>query len=496
MEFPLDFMERMEQQLGDAYGDFLACYGKERVYGLRYNPLKIEKERLQALLLRHQIALEAVEWAAEGFYYPADAQPGKLPLHEAGAYYIQEPSAMVAVELLDPKPGERILDLCAAPGGKSTQIAGRMRGAGLLVSNETVPSRAKILSRNMERLGVVNAVVLNETPGRLAGRFAAFFDRVLVDAPCSGEGMFRKDPDACGEWSLKQTDACAARQRDILSQAEGMLKPGGILVYSTCTFAPRENEEMAEWFVREYPQFAVEHSGQIWPHLQRGEGHYAVRFRKDGAGMPERIGMPKESPEISERIMGMLPESKGMQGRDTVSAGKTDSRMAGKRKRTHAGKPASANMGKGNGMQQPGKELADFCKEALTEEAAGRILGQAQKGRLAAFGDQLYLLPEVLISLDGLKTERAGLHLGCCKKNRFEPSHALAMALHPWEARQTAELEEPGQYFRGEAVSCSGQKGWTLVTVEGCSAGWGKASQGILKNHYPKGLRKILGGDA
>lgn len=200
MELPQDFKERMKDQLGDrlAYEEFLASYEEERIYGLRYNPLKIGKEELQSALQKEQVVLEKVPWAAEGFYYPADAHPGKLALHEAGAYYIQEPSAMIAAELLDPKPGEKILDLCAAPGGKSTQIAGRMQGRGLLVSNEVIPQRARTLSRNMERMGVRNAVVLNETPQRLAERFPLFFDRIVVDAPCSGEGMFRKDVEARG----------------------------------------------------------------------------------------------------------------------------------------------------------------------------------------------------------------------------------------------------------------------------------------------------------
>ena len=203
MELPQDFTERMKGQLNDGYADFLAEYAKERVYGLRCNPLKIDKEKLQSALFKAQIILDKVPWAEEGFYYSADAHPGKLPLHEAGAYYIQEPSAMIAARLLDPKPGENILDLCAAPGGKSTQIAGRMQGKGLLVSNEMIPQRAKTLSRNIERMGVRNAVVCNETPQHLAERFPLFFDKIMVDAPCSGEGMFRKiySPDRSGVWN-------------------------------------------------------------------------------------------------------------------------------------------------------------------------------------------------------------------------------------------------------------------------------------------------------
>lgn len=451
MDLPQAFTERMKKQLGDSYAAFLASYEKERVYGLRYNPLKIQKEKLLSILKAQQLALEEVPWAAEGFYYPSDTSPGKLPLHEAGAYYIQEPSAMIAAELLQPEPGEKILDLCASPGGKSTQIAGRMCGKGLLVANEIIPLRAKTLSRNIERMGITNAIVLNETPQRLAERFPLFFDRIIVDAPCSGEGMFRKDIETRTQWSLEQTDACAARQRDILSSAAAMLRPGGRLVYSTCTFAPQENEQNAAWFVNEYPQFTLEASEQILPHEKRGEGHYAARFYK------------------KEPASG------------SISAG--GKKKAAPAKKVGAGKKEAAFC---SGL------LQKFAAESLSVDMQQRLLAGIQAGRLAVFGERLYLLPPEIGSLDGLKTERAGLELGCCKKNRFEPSHALAMALHPGDVRSFLELKEPERYLCGEALSCGGQSGWTLVTVHGCSLGWGKASQGVLKNHYPKGLRRKM----
>lgn len=460
MELPKDFLKRMECQLGDAYEDFLASYESGRTYGLRFNPLKIEKERLVSLMQAHQIILEPVPWAQEGFYYPADAQPGRLPLHEAGAYYIQEPSAMSVVELLDPKPGDTVLDLCAAPGGKSTQTAGRLQGQGLLVSNEITAPRAKILSRNIERMGIVNAVVCNETPQRLAERFPAFFDKIIVDAPCSGEGMFRKDENARGEWSLRQVEICAERQRSILSNASFMLKPGGDLVYSTCTFAPQEDEEMAEWFVREYPQFFLEKEVRIWPHTQRGEGHYAAKFCKEGTLVKDGLLCGAGSGDKGSR----QKERKGRKERREKNAG---------------------------GMQDTYALLQEFLRQVLTEEAFAWMQGLIEMGQLGFFGDTAYLLPCGVHNLDGLKIERAGLQLGSCKKNRFEPSHALAMALRPQQARQSVELEEPKRYLRGETVTCGGQKGWTLVTVQGCSIGWGKAAQGVLKNHYPKGLRLL-----
>jgi tRNA and rRNA cytosine-C5-methylases len=450
MELPQAFKERMKQQLGAAYADFLATYEKERVCGLRYNPLKIEKEKFLSVFASYAAALEKVLWAEEGYYYPSQAHPGKLPLHEAGAYYIQEPSAMVAAALLQPAPGEKILDLCASPGGKSTQIAGQMQGRGLLVSNEMIPQRARTLSRNIERMGIRNAIVLNETPKRLSERFPLFFDRIIVDAPCSGEGMFRKDPDARGEWSEEQVNVCAQRQRGILSHAAAMLRPGGILVYSTCTFAPQENEQNAAWFAEQYPQFTLEASEHILPHEKRGEGHYAARFSKEQAAAPA-------SPHTRERAAGRFSQ-------------------------------------KGNGRKKESlfdfQVFQTFLEECLSAKMQQYIQDGRQEGRLAVFGERLYLLPSGIGSLDGLKTERAGLELGCCKKNRFEPSHALAMALRPDDVRQCLELEEPERYLRGETLSCGTQTGWILLTVHGCSLGWGKASRGVLKNHYPKGLRR------
>ena len=449
MELPSDFKERMKQQLGKSYADFLASYDEGRTYGLRYNPLKITKENLVSFFGGRQFQLEPVPWAEEGFYYPKEAQPGKQPLHEAGGYYIQEPSAMSAIALLDPRPGEQVLDLCAAPGGKSTQIAGRMKGIGLLVANEVIPSRAKILSQNIERMGIANALVLNETPQRLAERFPFCFDRIAVDAPCSGEGMFRKDEGACAEWSLQQVQRCADRQKEILSHAVEMLKPGGVLVYSTCTFSRQENEEMAEWFVAAYPQMKLEKQVHIWPHLHRGEGHYAAVFQKEGKPV--------------------TTNSLDMQGQYGIKCA-------------------------GKGRKQKGKkeiqELQQFLLETLTEDAYNVYWQRIVKGQLEAFGEHLYLVPDGAGNLRGLKVERAGLQLGGCKKGRFEPAHAFAMSLSPVQVQRTYELAEPERYLHGELVTDSNlANGWILVTVRGCSIGWGKAVQGVLKNHYPKGLR-------
>ena len=462
MELPQDFKERIRRQLGsEEYGAFIASYEKERTYGLRYNPLKIDKNRFLSVFENMHIRLEPVSWAREGFYYQAQDAPGRLALHEAGAYYIQEPSAMSVVELLDPAPGEMILDLCGAPGGKSTQIAGRMKGRGVLVSNEIIASRAKTLSRNIERMGVCNALVLNETPQRLAERFPLFFDRIVVDAPCSGEGMFRKDPKARGEWSLQQVQVCAARQRDILACAVSMLKPGGILVYSTCTFAPLENEENAGWLTGKYPELSLEQSMHIWPHRQKGEGHYAARFRKEGqtAAAPEPV---YHNLQWTEKNGG---KNRSRHKRPGQSAGRT-------------------------GSPDCHKLLLEFLQEALQPELAELCVKHLTPDRIVSFADVLYLPAPGTPDPAGLKTERAGLQLGCCRKNRFEPSHALAMALHPEQVRRSLEPEDPYQYLQGLTINCSCPAGWTLVTIQGCPAGWGKVSGGILKNHYPRGLRR------
>ena len=243
INLPPDFLLEMEHlmETEEEYQAFLESYQKKRAYGLRRNPLRYDREEFERKM---PFKLRPIPWTKEGYYYEPEEQPGKNPYHEAGDYYIQEPSAMAVVELLDPKPGEYICDLCAAPGGKSSQIAGRLMGQGLLVSNEYVPKRAQILAQNMERMGVPNCVILNEDTVKLSQRFPGFFDRIVIDAPCSGEGMFRKDETAIENWSLQNVDLCAKRQMEILENGAGMLKPGGILVYSTCTFSEKEDEQV------------------------------------------------------------------------------------------------------------------------------------------------------------------------------------------------------------------------------------------------------------
>ncbi|MBO5208618.1 MAG: RsmB/NOP family class I SAM-dependent RNA methyltransferase [Lachnospiraceae bacterium] len=483
---PEAFIERMQRLLGEEYTEFLASYEKERLYGLRYNPLKTDRE---TFLAKMPFSLEKVMWAQEGFYYQAEQQPGKHPFHEAGAYYIQEPSAMSVVEVLDPKPGEKILDLCAAPGGKSTQIAGRMAGQGLLITNEIIPNRAKILSQNVERMGIGNAVVCNETPDRLAAFFPNFFDKIIVDAPCSGEGMFRKDDTAIREWSLEHVQMCADRQQMILEEAAKMLKPGGILVYSTCTFAPAENEGAISAFIEKHEDFeieeveqerffspgekawtenpaeGIEHTMRLWPHKIDGEGHFIARLKKT-EGLCSEVCLTIG--EETER--GHSKGSKGNKGN------------------------------KGNKGSQGGRNEIDsiqLCKDFLRKEL---ILSEEKQEKLeekavyVLFGEQVYLVPKQMIPLRGIKVVRPGLHLGTGKKNRFEPSHALALYLKSDNVKLQYEMTdaETERYLKGETFACDGAlKGWVLLTTHGFSIGFGKAGGGLMKNHYPKGLRKM-----
>ncbi len=460
---PVDFLDRMKSLLKNEYEDFAASYEKERYQALRINPLKAGKE----CILGSFSTLTGVPWEENGFYYDGSLRPGKHPLHEAGAYYIQEPSAMSAVAVLDPKEGDVVLDLCASPGGKTTQIAGRLNNTGLLVSNEIIKDRAKILSQNIERLGVRNAVVLNESPEKLASCFHGFFDKILVDAPCSGEGMFRKEDSASTEWSLENVALCAERQKNILESAATMLKAGGNLCYSTCTFSVEENEGVISEFLDAHPEFSIcespledagffskarpewlneknndlSHAFRLWPHKLKGEGHFVCLLKKAGS----KTGRPGVSDSGSKKKIG---------------------------------KEESV--------------LRDFLLNELKikKETVDALFNERS---IVSFGENLYLTPSALANLKSLKTERPGLHVAIDKKNRLEPAHALAMSLRPEETDSFVDLSDSDaiKYLKGETINVSPSlKGYVLVTYKNVSMGFGKAVNGILKNHYPKGLRR------
>jgi NOL1/NOP2/sun family putative RNA methylase len=444
----------MKKLMQEEYEAFIRSYDEPHVQGLRVNTLKIKIEDFLSINPFH---LHHIPWVNEGFYYDMEDRPGKHPFHEAGLYYIQEPSAMAVGALADVKPGERILDLAAAPGGKSTHIAAKLQGKGLLVSNEIHPSRAKILSQNVERMGIKNCVVTNEHPERLAKKFKNYFHKILVDAPCSGEGMFRKDIEACNQWSLDNVSFCSDRQLDILENASEMLMPEGILIYSTCTFSPEENEGVIEQFLKIHKEFIIEKSKsfegfdhgraawinskntdlnktiRLWPHKLRGEGHFIAVLRKIDGEEQTKVKRDKKS------------------------------------------------MNK-----QHIKDYMDFTKSYLQYTPEGEFL---------LFGDHLYIVPDEMISLENLKVLRPGWHLGMFKKNRFEPSHALALSLKSTEVKNSIFLDSSSSkilsYLKGESLETAGNKGWNLVLVNGYSLGWGKLSNHVLKNHYPKGLRWV-----
>ena len=427
---PEAFLKRMQLQLGEEFPAFLESLERPRAVALRFNPLKGQQPAMS-------FVEKNVPWEPLGYYYDPEARPGLHVYHEAGVYYLQEASAMAPVALLDPQPGEKVCDLCAAPGGKTTQIAGRMMGQGFLLCNEINPKRAKILSRNIERMAVPNALVTNEHPEKLEKRFPGFFDRVLVDAPCSGEGMFRKEEAAVTDWSQETVEMCARRQAEILDSAANMVRPGGRLVYSTCTFAPEEDEGAVAAFLERHPEFSpeiidtpwfvpVENGGhRMWPHKLLGEGHFAAVLKKAEG---EETDIPTQSP-------GKLP-----------------------------------------------KEWLAFAK----------ALGiQLPAGKPVVFGQNLFWAPEEMPDIQKLKVLRPGLELGEVKKDRFEPAHALALWLKDCGNAESfaPEGEEIKAYMHGDVVP-SQKKGWCLVKAGDYTIGWGKGDGRVLKNHYPKGLRR------
>ena len=417
------YFERMRAQLSD-FESYRACLSQPPYRGIRVNTLKISPDAFREIA---PFALAPAAWEPNGFLI-SEEKPGKYFYHDAGLYYVQEPSAMCAVPLLGARPGERVLDLCSAPGGKGTQIAQAMQGKGLLVLNEKMPDRAKVLLQNVERMGVANAVVTCAEPSELAARLPAFFDRILVDAPCSGEGMLRKEPAAAENWSEENVLMCAERQKKILESAVSMLAPGGTLVYSTCTFAPEEDEETADWLARAFPELTCTEQKKIYPHRERGEGHFAARFIK----------------EDGERAAFRAP-----------------------------------------------KLPADRAAVAAYRAFAGDFLRRPPEGTFASFGNSLCLLPGEVFPLGGLRVLRCGLQLGTMEGRRFVPAHALALGVPRQDIAALCSYpqEDIARYLHGEELPAAELRGWCAVAYEGWPIGLGKSSAS-MKNHYPKGLRR------
>lgn len=462
MNLPIEFEKKMKAFLGDEWDDFLYSYDNNRFQALRFNTLKVQsqEERMRILKTLKISSDKKVSWANEAYYFDENVRPGKHPYHEMGLYYIQEPSAMSAAALLAPKPGMRVLDLCAAPGGKSTQLATYLGDSGLLVSNEINTQRSRILSQNIERMGIKNAIVTNEDSFVLASHFPGFFNAIQVDAPCSGEGMFRKLPEAIEQWSMENVAICAARQKEILDNAAVMLKSGGTIVYSTCTFSKEENEDVIEYFLERHPDFTLEEMERFWPHKVDGEGHFVAKLVRRGSVDTD------------------------------LKADRKTKKNKNSKNRKNETKPAltKENM----------KLLSEFLDETISEDMAAWI----KNSRLVMFGEQLYRLPDMEVDIKGLKVQRAGLHIGEFKKQRFEPSHSLALALKISEAKNVVKLtwDDPQTtgFFNGQSVMLSDEqaaeckKGWALVCVDGYPAGWGKGNGAQVKNHYPKGLRNKI----
>lgn len=471
IQLPAAFIDRMKSRLGDDEGErFLASYLELKTTGLRVNPLKLDYHSEIFVNIMNEFHCSQVPWCAQGLYYDDETRPGKHPYHAAGLYYIQEPSAMSAVERLEPTPGDIVLDLAAAPGGKATHIAGKLAGQGLLIANEIHPGRAKILSENIERWGAANCIVTSASPEQLAVRFPAFFDKIMLDAPCSGEGMFRKDPDAIQEWSLDNVRMCAARQAEILPHAVAMLKPGGVMVYSTCTFAEEENELMVESLIQRFPVMQCLKTERIWPHLAKGEGHFVAVLKKR--------------------------EDASCDHHDQTDSYRSESRQ----KRSKLGNKRSKNM-----HDTKDTQAAWHLFKAFMADFQPSL--QLDVGEPLMFGDHLYWFPSTdrswlhLDHFDGVKVLRPGLHLAVYKKNRIEPAHALAVSTdilndprHLLNNRRLVSLapedERLKAYLRGETIYVEAMDdGWCLVAVDRIPLGWGKAHAGQIKNHYPKGLR-------
>ena len=465
---PKAFLREMEDLLGDEYQAFLDSYRDEKTSAIRVNTLKLPIESFKDLgLFNIDFEWDKISWAEEGYYLSGDVNPGKNPLHDAGAYYIQEPSAMSVVGQTPISEGDRVLDLCAAPGGKSTYILSRLNHKGLLVSNEINPSRIRALGENLERFGAVNSIITNSDSSNLLTFFKGFFDKIFIDAPCSGQGMFRKDDFAIEDWSQDKVDECVAIQRQLIRDAYQMLRAGGMIIYSTCTFTRQENEAIIEDFLGDYPDANLLDMDRIWPHRDRGEGHFCARITKK---------VDKQGDQEA-------------QDSDLLAFDK-DSHRDSSRESAKKSKKKQKSKAKSNRKNQEYLGLyEDFATDYLIDGGLRKLLEPG----LAVKEERLHYQP-LDYDLRGLKVLRSGLFIGEFKKNRFEPAHSLAMALKPSDVKYTLDFandsDEIRAYLRGESIGTGQSRGWVLVSVDGVSLGWGKESNGTLKNKYPKGLRR------
>ena len=469
-DLPQSFLDSMKEILGEDYEAFLAGFDGQRQYGLRVNTLKMNLEEFERIAPFH---LKKVPWISNGYFYEAEDVPAKHPFYSAGLYYLQEPSAMTPASRLKVQPGERVLDLCAAPGGKATELGAALQGEGLLVANDINTARARALLRNLELFGISNSFVTNEPPHVLAERFPEFFHKIMVDAPCSGEGMFRKNPAVVDSWQEKGPEYFSKLQREIIVQAADMLLPGGMMFYSTCTFSPLENEKTITHLLKERPDMEVipmeDYEGfaegltsyrgevfdescklcrRIWPHKMSGEGHFMALLHKKNGTQQQVQQTVSQSSIWWEKCKGLNKEQK-----------------------------------------------------AAAEDFFSHVNIAYDEKRIDVRGDNLYYLPAPKYDGRGLHFLRNGLFMGEFKKKRFEPSQPFALALHAQDFDQVldfpADDERLSRYLRGETLDVSDliagekkRKGWQLVMVAGHPLGVGKLVNNNLKNKYPAGWRK------
>lgn len=425
---PNEFLLRMQAELGGGYAAFLQSYDNECVRGLRANTLKGDADEIAALC---PVRLERVENTADGFRLTeAWNGAGLSPMHAAGLIYMQEPSAMLAVAIADIQQGMRVLDMCAAPGGKTGAAAARLNGQGLMVSNEIVPNRAKILESTVERMGIANSAVISRRPDEIAKALPEYFDRVIVDAPCSGEGMFRKDERAIAEWSGEHVAACANRQRLILESSAQCVAGDGMLIYSTCTFSREENEKNVEWFLNTHCDFELVEQHRLYPHTFAGEGHFAAALRRRGGNTRQYAPL---------RLKAC---------RD--------------------------------------KAYADFIDDTFTVPPKGTAYEYMNGVNIISAE-----LPDAIAPM---LRRSAGIYAGELQKGRFVPHHTLVMAEHGGEYARMLSLDEGdtrlAAYMRGEEIDCMEHwRGYCAVAYRAHPIGWGKAVGGRMKNHIPKGLR-------
>lgn len=458
---PEAFLARMQEMLGEDYPSFLKSYENPRTFGLRVNTDKISCEEFEQIA---PFPIRPIPWVSNGYFYEEENRPSHCAYYQAGLYYLQEPSAMTPASRIPVNPGEYVLDMCAAPGGKATALGAALKGEGLLVANDISTSRARALLRNLELFGITNSFVANEPPEKLAKAFPEFFHKIILDAPCSGEGMFRKEEALAKDWTPQKSRDLSEIQKNLILLAADMLRPGGMLLYSTCTFAPAEDEEVVSFLLKERPEMELlEIPGyegfshgipafgdgnerlsrcvRIFPHKMNGEGHFLALFQKPGqAAEQTMLPAPKQDKNARKYI------------------------------------------------------------EAFFEEIGLKTLGGApfDWSRVEIRTDKVYYLPPVAANFRGLTFLRNGLYLGDLKKNRFEPSQPLALAMHKGDAAACISLpvsdERITRYLKGETLliqpsEAPNSKGWHVLCADGYPLGFGKLVNQTLKNKYPAGWR-------